>query len=209
MAIRQGQATSVFDGTVTGAGVLERRETLEADTVLVSLWVRSLPAGSLTVRVYTYTTTGEETEVLAFPVVSAPTVDLLLRKAALAMGNLRIEVTHTGTCTFQLVAKGLATGEASVKILGAESLRVTQVDVTTTPVLLVPASLEDRSGILVKHWGTVGDLYLGESAAASALSVGFPLAPRDALAIDLAAGVALYGRASAGTIDVRLVEGGG
>jgi hypothetical protein len=190
------------------AGSRDVHFTLEADTVLLSLFVGSITAGSLTVTLWAYTATGEETPVISFPVITAPTAELLLRKAATTMTNHRLELVWSGPAEFSVHAKGLATGETSAKILGASTFTTTPAAATTTPAALVPATLVDRIGLVVKNNGP-HVVYIGGSAAEATTTSGYPLEVGEALGIALAAGVAVWGTTATGTSDIRIAEGGG
>ena len=149
---------------------------------------------------------GEEVPVITFPDITAPTSELLLKKAAVGLSNMKLCITHTGDAEVSVYGKGLTAGEASVRVLGASSIKTSQVDATSAGTLLVPAALTDRAGMVVKNYSGTATLYLGESLAASVAANGYPLSPGEAMGIDIAAGVELYGRSSGVDIDVRILE---
>lgn len=195
----------LFDGTLTGNAVKTVDFVLEADTLLLSVFVRTV-SGSVTVSCDTFTLTGERSEVITFPVVSAPTSELLLKKAAVALANCSLKITHTDDCEVQVVAKGLSAGELNARILGAASATARSATVTGTPAVLVAASLLDRSGLLIKNVSST-TIYIGFTLAEASSSEGYPLLANDTLSVDLAAGQAVYAvRAGAGSSDVRLIE---
>lgn len=212
--LHPGVQARIFVQAPTTAGVQTAVVTTEADTILISLYAASV-SGTLDVKVFNIVgpaqTGGQPRRALAFafPSLSATTTDLLLRRGAVTTEQVEIEVTYSAACSFEIWARAIYSGTTDTKILGASSLRVSQIDVTTTPVILIPASLNDRAGIVIKNWSTGADLYVGESAAKADPLVGYPLAARDGLAIDLAAGQVIWGVASTGTVDVRLGESGG
>lgn len=177
---------------------------LDAETVLISLWVGSLASGSFNVTVYTSTKpgSGEEVEIISFPTVVGPTGELLLRKAAVALSTVIVRVSSTGLAVFDIRAKGLSAGQSSVKIEGAANWTVGQVSVSTAPAEIVPASLVDRSALVIKNFST-NFLYIAENAAKANSTIGYPLGAGESLAFDLQAGQAIWGAAGAGTIDVR------
>lgn len=212
--LQAGAQARIFVMSPTAAGTQTAVVTTEADTILISLFAGSV-SGTLDVNVYNVVgpaqTGGAVRRALAFsfPQLTATTADLLLRRGAVTTEQVEIEVVYSGPCEFEIWARAIYAGSTDTKILGAASLRVSQVTVTTTPVILIPASLNDRSGIVIKNWSTTTDLFVGESAAKATSAVGYPLAARDGLAIDLAAGQAIWGVAGSGTVDVRLGESGG
>lgn len=212
--LQPGAQARIFVSSPTEAGSQAQIVTTEADTILVSLWAQSV-AGTLTVSVWNVVgpaqTGGERRRALAFafPLLAADTTDLLIRRAAVTTEQVEITVAYSAACEFEVWARAIYGGSTDARILGAEALRVTQQNVTTTPILLIPASLTDRAGLLIKNWSATTNMYIGESAAKADPAVGYPLASRDAVAADLAAGQEVWGVAESGTVDVRLAELGG
>lgn len=206
-----GKTSIVFKETAFQAGTAEVLLAIDCDSVLVSLWVESISSGSLTVQAFTTVDDSgtKDVEIISFPVVTAPTVNLLLEKAALSMSLVKIRVTATGTCAFDIRAKGITAGEASVRIQGNTAWQTSKVTVTNTPAVLLASSLSDRNGLVIKNWSTTATVFLADSLAKLASNDSYPLAPRDAIAMDLAAGASVYAVADSPTADVRIAEGGG
>jgi len=208
MAIVQGKTCTLIDTCVTAAGSQTKEFTVEADNALFSLYVESV-AGDLDVVVYTLTDEGKETDITTFPTISAPTTELLIKKSAVTMSRIRVEATYTGAACFEVRARGIGTGETSVRILGSNNARVEQYTITTTPTLLIPVSIMDRQSINLRNYTTGSEvLYLGFSLADTTTAKGYPLLPGESIGIDLQEGGALYVVADTGTIDVRLIEMG-
>lgn len=182
--------------------------TSDADAILFSLWVDSVSAGTLSVTVYTFTEGSKEVLVLTFPAVSGPTTELLLRKTAVSLSNIRVQVTlSAGTASFEIRARGLNAGESSAKISGQTNWSVMQSLVTTTPLSILPTSLADRNGLIIKNAGT-NNVYLGETAVTAVPAAGWPLTPGESIAMDLAAGQSVFASTASGTSDVRIAEAG-
>lgn len=209
MLLSVGTQDRILAEATTGAGVSSREGSTLSDSLLVSLWATSVTSGTLSVTVYTLTDTGREEAVITFPAVSTGTTSLLLRKAAVTLQRFRVTATYTGVCTYEVYVRAISGGESSARILGAATWQVTQADVTTTPALLIPASLDDRAGLLIKNWSDSRNVFVAESLAKIASGDSYPLAPRDGLSMDLAAGAQVYAVAEGGTADVRIVESGG
>lgn len=197
----------------SAAGVTTREVVVQSDTILLTLWCSSIAVGSnLTVKAYSFTDDARlrKVELFSFPVLSAATTFLLQERAAITTARVLIEVTYTGAVEYEIYARAIGAGLSETKILGSTSLRMSQKDVGSgAPVVLLAASLQDRAGILVKNWSDTGTVYLGGTTGEATTAAGYPLAPKDALAVDLAAGQAVYAIASTGTVDVRIVEAGG
>lgn len=206
--LKLGKEITVLNKTAPAAGSDEVSFIIESDTVLVSLQA-SVVTGDLDVDVFTEGTDGVQVRTINFPTLTAPTTDLVLRKASATMQKIVVKVTYTGSCSFIIRARGTATGEASFRILGNNDLLMSQKDVSTTAVSLIAAGLTDRSSVAVKNNNTTGILYVGGSAGEATTTDGWPVGPQEVFVVDIAAGQELYGIADAGTIDVRLSESGG
>jgi hypothetical protein len=205
-----GTQDRLINETTLGAGSTVREFSIQSDAVLATLWVDSVASGTLEVNVYTLTDTGKEKLLFSFPSVSASTTSLLLKKSSICMQRVRLEAVYSGVCTYEVYCRAISTiGEASIRIVGSLDWSVDQVNVGTSPMQIIPVSLTDRQGLLVKNWLGGGILYIAESQSKLLAGKGYPLAMKDALAMDVAGGSELWGVSSSGTIDVRIVEAGG
>lgn len=182
---------------------------IESDSILVSVFVDSITSGDLEVTVYTLTEEGKEVPIISFPTLSVPTVELLLRKAAISLSNVRVRAVTSGVSSFEVRARAVNAGTSSVKIEGATIWSVDKIAVGGTPVDLFGTSFVDRSGLLIKNYQGGGTLFLAESAQKLIDSKGYPLGSGESLAMDLAAGQAVFGESDGPTLDVRLAEAGG
>lgn len=209
MLINVGTQERVLHESPTEAGSRSIEGSIRSDSLLATLWVDS-SAGDLTITIYTLTDAGKEVELFHFPTVSAGTTNLLLKKSGISLQRFRIQADYTDACSYEVYIRAVqGAGESSTRILGSSDWRVSQQNVGTTPQILIAASLEDRNGVLVKNWDDTGTLWIGESLAKADPSVGYPLAPKDALALDIAAGAAVYAVGSEAVVDVRFAESGG
>jgi hypothetical protein len=185
---------------------------LENVSVLVSFFVRSV-AGTIDVTVESYNDDKDEfTEVIVFPQVSAPTTNLLLRKAAVAMDNCRVKVVYSGACDYTIHAKGLTIGSTDAKLLGAESGDTAQTDIASGAAqVLIAAALTARAGMMIRNFNSAsGDiLYWAFESAKATTALGFPLDPGGVATLDIDAGVTVYATSGGNTVDVRVVEVGG
>lgn len=210
MLLHAGTQERLISEVTIGSGSTVREGSIASDSVLVTLWVNSVTSGDLQVTVYTLTDNGKEKEIITFPTLAAPTTELLLRKSAISLQRFRVVATYSGICDYEIYVRAIeGAGESSSRITGATSWRVSQEDVTTSAAVLIAASLEDRQGVLVKNWSSSGTVFIAEQLASATISIGYPLAPKDALALDIAAGTAVYAVSDAGTVDIRIVEAGG
>lgn len=209
MLIHVGTQERVIRESPTLGGVTSKDGSIFSDSLLATLWVDST-AGSLDISVFTLTDTGKETLLFSFPSISAGTTSLLLKKSGVSLQRFRIQATYSDACSYEVYVRAVeGIGESSTAILGSNTWKVSQTDVTTTPAVLIASSLTDRNGVLIKNWSTSSTIYVGESLGKADTSIGYPLAPRDAVAMDIAAGAAVYAVSDTGTADIRVAESGG
>lgn len=184
--------------------------TLDSDSVLFSLFISAV-TGNVSVEVFTQANedSTHDVSIISFPTVAAPTTDLLLKKAAACMNIIKVVVTYTGSCTYEIYAKGISLGETSVKILGPTNWEVSQITIPGVPTLMVPVSLVDRAGLVFKNNGVSSILYVAEIAAKATTSIGYPIGPGESLAFDVAAGEELWAISDSTPIDVRIAQAGG
>lgn len=207
MLINTGTQERLIYEVTTGAGSTVREGSIRSDSILVTLYVNSITSGNLTVRIDTLTDNGKQVDIINFPTISAPTSELLLRKAAVSMQRFQVTTTYTGICDYEIYVRAVeGAGESSARITGSPQFRVSQTDIGTSPTVLISASLTDRNGLVVKNWSATANLYIAETSAKATTAEGYPLGPRDALALDVAAGVEIYAISDSGTIDVRIGE---
>lgn len=226
MIINVGTQERVINETTVGPGTTSIDGSIRGDSLLASLYVDSLSSGTLTVSVYTQTDDGKEVLLLTFPVLSGPTSNLLLSASGIILQRFRVQAVYTGICTYEVYIRAItgvgnqtvtisgqpievtvSSGDVSVEIQPPSTWQTNQVIVTSTTALLIPAVLFDRKSLLVKNWSNTTDVYIGESAGLTS-GTGYPLSARDALAIDLAAGSAIYAVTASGTADIRIVQAG-
>lgn len=78
------------------------------------------------------------------------------------------------------------------------------ISVGDTATAIPATAAVGRIFILVTNNGSV-TVYIGDSNVTT--TNGYPLAPGDAVSLDLKEQVVLYGRTATGTADVRIIEG--
>lgn len=209
MLIHPGTQEKLIAESTSGAGTTSREGSIQSDSLVATLWVNSVTSGSLSVSVYTLTDTGKEVVLFSFPVLTATTVNLLLRKSGISLQRFRVAATYTGQCDYEIYIRAVeGAGESNSRISGASSFTTSQITIGTSPTILIASSLIDRQGLVIKNWGTGGDLFISESSGKLS-GQAWPLGPKDALALDVSAGVDIFAVASTGTIDVRLAQAGG
>jgi len=201
-----GVQLDMLTETTVGAGTSQRDFIIQSDAVLATLSVDAI-VGTLDVTVLAVVD-DEELEVFSFPTISAP-VDLVLKRSGPTVSNLRVRATYTGICTYKVQCRAINSGSSDVKILGAAGFSVSQQTVGTVPFLLIPSALVDRSGLVLKNWSATQTVYIAESALKATTAIGYPLAPKDALAVDVTAGAEVWAVSDAAGADVRIGEAGG
>jgi hypothetical protein len=181
--------------------------SLDADSVLLSLFVDSITSGSLSVEAFAVADEGKEVSIIEFPTITGPTTNLLLRKAAVALSRIKVVVTSTGPASFDLRARGIGAGESTVRIVGASDLVTSTATVTTTPTSILPVTLTDRLGVVLRNW-TGNVIYLAETAAKANPTQGYPIGIGESLGLDIQAGQEVWAATASGSSDVRIMEAG-
>lgn len=115
-----GKQTTVFDEAVTGSGTLTRQVLVDADEVLVAVWVEA-NSGSLEITASTEDGDGNAVEVLEFEPISGATEELVVRRLYNVTQRVKIEVVYSDAATFRITARGTrATLPASVTVVGSK-----------------------------------------------------------------------------------------
>src|SRR5258707_822681 len=107
MLIHVGTQERLLTETTIGSGVTSREGSIASDSLIATLWVDSVTSGSLTVSCYTLTDVGKEVLLFTFPVVSAPTTNLLLKKSGVSLQRFRIQATYTGICSYEIYIRAV------------------------------------------------------------------------------------------------------
>lgn len=206
----QGKTVRVTKEIAAIAGTKSWTLSTDADALLVSLYVTSV-SGNLDVSVYTQIEEGKDLLVANFPTISAPTANLLLKKAAQIINQVKIVATWDDATEFEIYGRGVSAAESSVKILGNGVATASQTNILTSPTLVIPASITDRSGVVIKNNNGLGGaaIYFGFSIAEASLETGYPLSAQESIALDVASGVEIYAISTVGTTDLRILQGGG
>lgn len=207
-SLPRGKEFRLINETTTGAGSTAESIGIDSDSVLVSLFVEDI-SGTLDVVVYTDADDGQSLPIITFPVLTAATSNLLIRKAAVSMDRIRVVATYSGVSTYSVRVRGIGSGEASVTIKSQTSAVATQKNIGAATELLIGSNLDDRAGLILKNNSASSILYIGYTLAEATLANGYPIGPGESMGIDIAAGQSIYGVSSSGTIDVRLMEAGG
>lgn len=213
--VNLAKTVKVGSGDDVGPGSFEHEFLLDADAVAIFLCVDAIdPATTLDLTIkYALDDVCPETTIVEFPQVASVPTEIIVRKTALSSSKIKACVDVTGgAATYTVHARGAASGEASVRISGANSFTTSKTTVTTTAGLLIPAALADRSGILIENANDLASatdvLYIAESLA-KATTDAKPVRAGGNITIDIAAGQAIYAVAGTGTVDCRVVEVGG
>lgn len=209
MILKQGLQEVLLKEAPTSSGTTVKDLSIQSDAALFLLWVNSV-ADNIVVDVYAILDDGnKEVLLLTFPKITAPSTEIAQKRTGTTATRLRVKVTYTGACNYELSVRAVATGSSDTRILGGSSLKVSKKTVNSVASLLVPASLVDRTAIAIKNWSSAGTIYVAETSAKAHQNSGWPIGPKDALGLDIQAGVELYATAVDGPCDVRIIESGG
>lgn len=203
--VQPGESRAIHHGPLTGSGNRQYSAITQADTILVSVYVRSLTT-SVKVEVYTVSQDGTK-KIISFPTLTAPTTELLIEQAAATLSNLRLDIDYVGDCDLDVVFRGVSGGTTSNSIsFGAASATAYKVTATSTPNILIPAAVTDRQGLILKNHGAGDTLYIGFNVSEATAASGWPMVQGETIAIDLQAGQVIYAVSSGANIDVRVME---
>lgn len=209
MLIQNGVQSRVIHESTTAAGSTSVDGSIQSDSLIATLWVESITAGTLSVSVYTLTDNDKELLLFSFPDITSVSTNLLLRKAGVSMQRFKVVATYTGSCTYEVHVRAVdGAGESSVKILGASSLITDTLTVTTIPAALIPAALQDRNGLSLLNYSGGGTLFLSEDISKLPARA-WPVPPGGGWSLDIQAGVTIYAVSSSGSLEVRVAESGG
>lgn len=208
MAITSGHTITLLDVDSSTSGTSTKEVSVESDNVLISLYVDST-AGDVDVSVATLTDEGKEVDIVVFPTVSSPTSELLIRKSAVTMSRVLVTATYTDSCSFEVRARGIGTGESSVRILGVNEWSVETATVGTSAALLIPTSLTDRNGIAIRNHDATEDIYIAPTLALATIADGWPVLAGETVQMDLTAGSEVYAIGTGSGIDIRIIQAGG
>lgn len=209
MILKQGLQEVLLKEAPTSAGTTVKDFSIQSDAALFLLWVNSV-ADNITVDVYSILDDGsKETLILSFPKITSPSIEISQKRTGTVSTRLRVKVTYAAACNYELSVRAVATGSSDTRILGGATLKVSKKTVNSVTSLLVPASLVDRAAIAIKNWSSSGTIYVAETVAKANQNNGWPIGPKDALGLDIQAGVELYATAVDGPCDIRIIESGG
>lgn len=209
MLIHPGTQERVVKETTIGAGSTVREGSIQSDSLLATVYVDSITSGTLTITVRTLTDNGKEVDVISFPVLSAPSTELLLKKSGVSMQRFKVIATYTGICEYEIYVRAIeGAGESNVRIVGPANLETSSVTISTTPTVLLASSLTDRNGLTIKNFLGSGILYVSEDIGKLS-GQAWPIGPGEIWFLDVSSGVTLYAVSSSGSLDIRIAEAGG
>lgn len=215
MKISHGVQLSVLRRDEATAGYADVVFDVQSDSLLTTLFAEVL-TGTLDVAVYAITQGGpadsapaHELQLYDFPVLSAPTANLLIQKAAATTSRVRVKATWTGACKFDVQARAINGGTSETSVVSANEVSTDQITINAgTPQVLVPAALVDNIGFQVRNWSSNGAIvYVSETQANAVPARGWPLGPGDVLSISVKGGQTWYASSTVDGADLRILEG--
>jgi hypothetical protein len=152
-SLPRGREFLLISDNKAEAGTTVETIGIASDSVLVSVFCKSV-TGTLQIRVFTEVDVGEDVEIITFPEITTATANLLIRKAALSMDRVRVEAVYSGASEYSVRIRGIGAGETSVRIEGQTSATASKEDIGTTPQIIIPSDMEDRTGLILKNNST-------------------------------------------------------
>lgn len=107
-----GKTFPVLSDAPIASGSASRMFGVDADGILVSVFVPNV-TGSVDVIVDTLGEDGSERNVITFPSITSPTAELVFRTAVNILSRIRVTVNYTGSCEYQIRARGISRGGAA------------------------------------------------------------------------------------------------
>ena len=206
-AIEAGRSRTILKETKASAGVTREYVAIDAEGALISLYVGQI-MGTLNVTVYTLTDEGKRQKLFDFPSVTVATPELVIKTISPTLNLLQIECTYSGACDYEVVIRGISSGQVSTRLLSPGSISAKQAIVGTSPAILIPATTETRNSVLIKNIAAAGTIYLGGTIAEANAATGFPLTVGESIVIDIAGGQAVYAIGTSVGMDIRYMEAG-
>lgn len=106
-----GKTFPVLKNQTTGAGVDKHQFGVDADGILI--WVEVLSVtGSVDVIVDTLGDDAADKNVITFPSITSPTAEPIYRSAVNIQSTIRVTVNYTGSCEYNVRARGISRGGA-------------------------------------------------------------------------------------------------
>lgn len=216
MRIKHSDQQSVLRRDTTEAGSADVDFIVQSDSVLTTLFAEVL-TGTLDVSVYAITVGGpadptpaHEVLLYSFPQISAPSADLLIQTAAATTERVRVKAVWTGEAKFDIQARAINGGTSTTRVVTAGSVEMDQTEINTgTPQIIIPASLQDSVGFMLRNWSSNGAIiYVAETEAKAVPAKGWPLGPGDVIDVSVKAGQAYYASSTVDGADLRIVKGG-
>ncbi len=131
MILKQGLQEVLLKESPTSSGATVRDFSIQSDAVLIVVWVAST-VGRINITVSSILDDGtKESALLTFPEIKSPTTTLLQKRSAAATTRLRLNVTYTDGCDYEISARAISTGSGDTRIIGASTLQMLQKNVST------------------------------------------------------------------------------
>lgn len=206
-SVEAGRSILAIKEATASAGVTSKVVSIASEGALISLYVNSI-MGSLNIAVYTLTEEGKRQKLFDFPQINTSTPELVIKTISPTMNLIEIECTYNGPCNYEVHVRGISSGQVSTRIVAPGTLSSKRVLASTIPAVLIPATTESRSSVLIKNIAANGVVYLGGSLAEANSATGFPVGAGESIVIDIAGGQAVYAVGTNVGMDIRYMEAG-
>jgi len=205
-SVEAGRTLTAIKEAPAAAGVTSKLVSISSEGALISLFVNSI-MGSLNIAVYTLTEDGKKQKLFDFPQINTSTPELVIKTVSPTLQLIELECTYNGPCDYEIHVRGISSGQVSTKILAPGTLSAKRVLHGTIPGVLIPATTENRSSVLIKNLSN-GTLFIGGTLAEANTATGFPVASGESIVIDIAGGQAVYAIGTNVGMDIRYMEAG-
>lgn len=194
----------------TESGSIRKHFTIDAEDCVLMFHAVSM-TGTMTVKLYEYIghiDEGKSNLLQDFGTLDgSDTGAIINRKAGASAKQLYVDITYTDACEYEVWVTGAAQGEISVRSLGANAGRNSQLTLADGVVTnIIPAALTGRAGVVIFNNSATTTFYWGYTVAETTVAEGYPILPQMPLGVDMAAGATIYAIADGGTVDLRISE---
>lgn len=169
--LHPGSQRTLFTGAVTGPTTIERKFINQADSLLLTLFVNST-AGDVTVRIYALNQGGpNSTEadqkllLFTFPVISAPTTELVVNTVSVTAAELLLVIETTADADLEVQGRAINGGASNVRVVTAGNAFTDQKTINSgVAQVIIPPTLTSGIGFMCRNWSSNGAvIYLSET----------------------------------------------
>jgi hypothetical protein len=137
----EGKTLPLLDVVKSGADTDIVNFAIDANGILLAVYVEQITSGQLTVIAETIGEDDKVREVITFPAFTAVTTQLEFKTAVNLLSRIRVTATCTGGCQYRIWARGIGRGGTLSDDAAGGSLNLSKLTVTNPTVTNVTLGL--------------------------------------------------------------------